>query len=86
MRLPFNLSDQKFEDGARVKFQYSSSELKQNIEISLDGEDASVEALVDAFERFLSALGISIPENVALGFVELEDDEEEDEETEENDN
>ena len=86
MRLPFNLSDQKFEDGARVKFQYSSPELKQNIEISFDGEDTSIEALVDAFERFLSALGISIPENVTLGFVELEDDDDDDEETEENNN
>ena len=82
MRLPFNISDSKL-DGARVKFQYSSPELKQNIEISLDGEETSVEALLDAFHRFICALGISVPENVALAFIELDEEDEEDEESEE---
>ena len=84
MRLPFSLTDQSVSEGARVRFLYSSPELKQNIEISFDGEDTSVEALLDAFQRFVSALGISVPENVVLGFVEV--DEEEDEEEEENNN
>ena len=78
MRLPFDISEQKFSDSARVKFSYKSPELKQNIEISLDGEDTTVEALLDAFQRFLGALGISTPDNVVLGFIELEDEDKED--------
>lgn len=78
MRLPFNLSESKLEENARVKFLYTSPELHQTIEISIDGEDTSVEALVDAFERFLGALGISIPSNVSLAFVEDDDEEDED--------
>lgn len=75
MRLPFEFSD-KLEENARVKFLYTSPELHQTIEISLDGHETSVEALVDAFERFLGALGIGIPPNVSLVFIE--NDEEED--------
>lgn len=82
MRLPFDLSD-KLEEDARVKFLYTSPELHQTIEISLDGHETSVEALVDAFQRFLGALGISIPPNVSLGFIE--DDEEETEQTDDED-
>jgi hypothetical protein len=77
MRLPFDLSE-KLEENARVKFLYTSPELHQTIEISLDGHETSVEALVDAFERFLGALGISIPPNVSLGFIEEDEDEEDD--------
>ena len=80
MRLPFNISETKLEEDARVKFIYTSPELHQNIEISMDGEETSVETLINAFERFLGALGISLPPNVILGFVELEDEETEDEE------
>jgi len=80
MRLPFNLKETKLEEDARVKFIYTSPELHQNIEISLDGEEASVETLINAFERFLGALGISLPPNVILGFVELEEDEDGDSE------
>ena len=76
MRLPFELSE-TIED-ARVKFIYTSPELHQNIEISLDGENTSVDAILDAFQRFLGALGVSIPQNVAVGFVELEDKDGED--------
>jgi hypothetical protein len=76
MRLPFELPQSKFEQDARVKFSFTSPELHQNIEISLDGEETSVEALLDAFQRFLGALGISIPPNVFLGFVEAEEDDE----------
>lgn len=79
MRLPFDLSESKFEQDARVKFSFTSPELHQNIEISIDGEDTSVEALLDAFQRFLGALGICTPKNVILGFVELNDDEDEEE-------
>jgi len=78
MRLPFNLSETKFEEDARVKFIYTSPELHQNIEISMDGEETSIETLLNAFERFLGALGISVPPNVVLGFVELEDEDLED--------
>lgn len=80
MRLPFNLSETKLEEDARVKFIYTSPELHQNIEISLDGDETSVETLLNAFERFLGALGIILPPNAILGFVEIEeeDDQEED--------
>lgn len=71
MRLPFDLDNSKFQQDARVKFSFSSPELHQNIEISLDGDETSVEVLLDAFERFMCALGISFPENVALGFIKL---------------
>ena len=75
MRFPFELNDSKLENDARVKFIYTSPELHQNIEISLDGNDTSVEALLDAFQRFLGALGICTPENVVVGFIEMQDDE-----------
>jgi hypothetical protein len=90
MRLPFELSSNA--EDARVKFIYTSPELHQNIEISLDGENTSVDAILDAFQRFLGALGVSIPQNVAVGFVELEEkdnddspkkDEDEEEDSEE---
>ena len=83
MRLPFNITDSKLEENARVKFLYTSPELHQSIEISIDGEETSVEALVDSFQRFLGALGISIPPNVSLAFVE--DDEEDNENDEDKD-
>ena len=78
MRLPFDLNQSKFEQEARVKFSFTSPELHQNIEVSLDGQDTSVETLLDAFQRFLGALGISTPGNVVLGFIELDEDELED--------
>lgn len=81
MRLPFNISDSKLE-GARIKLQYSSPELNQNIEISIDGEETTIEALLDAYHRFISALGVPIPENVALAFVEVDDEEDEEDEEE----
>lgn len=80
MRLPFDTSSYKTEEDSRVKFSFNSPELHQSIEISLDGESTSVEALIDAFQRFLGALGISIPENVVLGFIELDDEESDDNE------
>ena len=85
MRLPFNISDSKLEDNARVKFLYTSPELHQTIEISIDGEETSVETLVDAFQRFLGALGISIPPNVSLAFLEEDDEENSDDEGDEDD-
>ena len=78
MRLPFNLNDAKTTDGARVKFLFNSPEHNQNIEISLDGEDTSVDMLLDAFERFLKALGIYVPDNAVLGFIEIDDEDESD--------
>ena len=83
MRLPFNLSETKLEEDARVKFIYTSPELHQNIEISMDGEETSVETLLNAFERFLGALGISVPPNVILGFVEVEETEDNEDSEEE---
>lgn len=79
MRLPFNLTETKLEEDARVKFIYTSPELHQNIEISLDGDETSVETLLNAFERFLGALGINLPPNVILGFMEIEESNEEEE-------
>lgn len=83
MRLPFDLEHSKFEQDARVKFSFTSPELHQNIEISLDGDQTSVETLLDAFQRFLGALGISVPNNVILGFIELEEEEQDDSDSEE---
>ena len=85
MRLPFDLNDSKFKDDSRVKFIYTSPEFHQNIEISLDGDDTSVEALLDAFHRFLGALGVRIPENVVLTFVEIEDEDDNDDLDDESD-
>ena len=75
MRSPFNLTNIGLEEEARVKFSYTSPTLHQNIEISIDGDETSVEDLLDSFHRFLNALGISTPENVVLGFVELYEEE-----------
>ena len=72
MRLPFDFNKPNLEENARIKFLYNSPELHQNIEISIDGNETSVETLLDAFERFLGALGIHIPNNVVVGFIELE--------------
>lgn len=83
MRLPFQLNESKFEEDARVKFLFTSPELHQNIEISLDGEHTSMEALFDAFQRFLGALGIGLPENVVVGLIDLDDEEDEQEEEKE---
>lgn len=95
MRLPFKFDDSSLSEDARVKFTYNSPELHQNIEISIDAENASIDSLLDAFERFLSALGVSIPENVILQFVTVKlededgdkegDDEDEDEDEDEED-
>jgi hypothetical protein len=85
MRLPFNLDEAKFNDKARVKFSFTSPELHQNIEISLDGEETTVETLLDAFQRFLGALGISTPDNVLLGFVQVDDEEYDDEDEDDDD-
>lgn len=75
MRLPFDFSDSPFGEDARIKFSYTSPELHQNIEISLDGDQTSVIAVMDAFQRFLGALGVCMPENAVIGFIEIEDDE-----------
>jgi hypothetical protein len=73
MRPLFDLSNTKFEEDARVKFIYTSPEHHQNIEISIDGEETSVEVLMDAFKRFICALGVPLPPNVGLEFVEYGD-------------
>lgn len=81
MRLPFDITGPKFQEEARVKFLFNSPELHQSIEISIDGNDTSVETLCDAFQRFLGALGITFPDNVVVGLIELDEDElDEDEE------
>lgn len=86
MRLPFKFDESNLNEDARIKFTYNSPELHQNIEISLDAEKTSVDSLLDAFERFLGALGISIPEDVILQFVRVQSDEEDEESKEQNDN
>jgi hypothetical protein len=85
MRLPFKFDESNLNEDARIKFTFTTPELHQNIEISLDAEDASVDSLLDAFERFLCALGINIPDNVLLQFVrvDLKDKEGEGDEDEE---
>lgn len=86
MRLPFKLDNSDFGQDARVKFIYTSPELHQNIEISIDGDDTTVDALLESFHRFLGALGICTPSNVILGFIEMdEDDEDSDDKDEKND-
>jgi hypothetical protein len=75
MRSPFNLTNLGLEEEARIKFSYTSPKLHQNIEVSIDGDETSVEDLLDSFHRFLNALGVSTPENVVLGFVELDEEE-----------
>ena len=82
MRVPFNLPSSNLEDGARVEFHYSSPELKQDIKISLDGDETTLSELIHGFQRFLAALGVNIPEGAEMGFVEYEDDEEEGDEEE----
>jgi len=81
MRPPFIPSDTiKFEDDTRIKFIYTSPEHNQNIEISVDGDETTVGVLMDAFQRFLGALGLQIPPNVSLELVEYVDKEESDDE------
>lgn len=74
MRLPFDFNNSNLNEEARIKLTYTSPELKQNIEISMDGDEISVDALLDAFQRFMGALGICVPENVILGFVDIENE------------
>jgi hypothetical protein len=85
MRPRFDLLDTKFDDDARVKFIYTSPEHHQNIEISIDGEQTSVEVILDAFQRFLGALGVPIPPNVSIELVEHVQDEPGSEENKEDD-
>jgi len=74
MRPLFDLSKTKFEEDARVKFTYTSPEHHQNIEISIDGEETSVEVLLETFQRFLWALGIPIPPEARVDIVMYDDD------------
>lgn len=76
MRLPFDFNNSNLNEESRIKLLYNSPELHQNIEISMDGDEISVDALLDAFQRFMGALGICVPENVVLGFVEIENEQE----------
>ncbi len=85
MRLPFDLNDSQFLSDARIKFSYTAPELNQNIEISIDGDKVSVETLLETYERFLGALGVCIPSNVMLGFVEIDDQDSGDEGDDEDD-
>jgi hypothetical protein len=77
MRLPFDFNNSSQNQEARIKLIYTSPQHHQNIEISMDGDEISVEALIDAFQRFLGALNVCLPENVVLGFVELDEEDEE---------
>jgi hypothetical protein len=77
MRLPFDFNNSNLNEDARIKFTFNSPEHHQNIEISIDGTEVSVEVLLETFERFLGALGVCIPENVCVGFVEVNPEESE---------
>ena len=83
MRSPFNITNLGLEEEARIKFSYTSPTLHQNIEISIDGDETSVEDLLDSFHRFLNALGVSTPDNVMLSFVEFNDDDEDEKDNKE---
>ena len=85
MRLPFDFSNNSFQDDARIKFSFTSPELNQNIEISIDGSKLSVDVLLETFERFMSALGVSIPEDVVLGFIRMEESDEDDQDDDDDD-
>lgn len=74
MRPLFDLSKTKFEEDARVKFTYTSPEHHQNIEISIDGEETSVEVLLETFQRFLWALGVPIPPEARVDIVVYDDE------------
>jgi hypothetical protein len=74
MRIPFDLSSSSFEEEARIKFLFTSPELHQNIEVSIDGNKISVELLLETFERFMGALGVMIPDGVVLGFVRVDEE------------
>lgn len=78
MRLPFDFNNSNLGENARIKFSYNSPEHQQNIEISIDGTEVSVEVLLETFERFLGALGVCIPENVAVGFIDIDQENKED--------
>jgi hypothetical protein len=85
MRLPFDMNDSQFASDARIKFSYTAPELNQNIEISIDGDKVSVDALLETYERFLSALGVCIPSNVMLGFVQADEGDEDDDDEDDDD-
>lgn len=79
MRLPFDFNNSNLSENARIKFSYNTPENHSNVEISIDASEISVDAVLEAFERFLGALGAHLPENVQVGFVEVdEDDDDED--------
>ena len=85
MRLPFDMNDSQFASDARIKFSYTAPELNQNIEISIDVDQVSVDALLETYERFLSALGVCIPSNVMLGFVQADEGDEDDDDDDDDD-
>lgn len=82
MRLPFEFNDSSITSDARIKFSYTAPELNQNIEISIDGDEVSIDVLLETYERFLGALGVCIPSNVMLGFIEMNEEEQADDEEE----
>ena len=78
MRLPFDFNNSNLEENARIKFSYNSPENQSNVEISIDASKISIDAVLEAFERFLGALGAHLPENVQVGFVEVDEEDGED--------
>lgn len=78
MRLPFDFNNSNLSENARIKFSYNTPENQSNVEISIDASEISIDVVLEAFERFLGALGAHLPENVQVGFIEVgeeEDDE-----------
>lgn len=79
MRLPFDFNNSNLSDNARIKFSYNTPENQSNVEISIDASEISIDVVLEAFERFLGALGAHLPENVQVGFVEVGEEDEENE-------
>ena len=78
MRIPFDFNNSNLNENARIKFSYNTPENQANVEISIDASEISVDDVLEAFERFLGALGAHLPENVQVGFVEVDEEDEED--------
>lgn len=77
--LGFNIEKEKL---PKIEFKYSSQKFKQHVNIILENEDEiNIDQLLEAFHKFISALGVSIPENVYIRFIEGDDESNGDEQT-----
>ena len=79
MRIPFDFNNSNLSENARIKFSYNTPENQANVEISIDASEISVDDVLEAFEMFLGALGAHLPENVQVGFIEVDEEDDDDE-------